>query len=57
MALGSCEHCGQVLREEDYDAHQTTHHPDWAVQLVAAMTRLNDKLERIASALEGLEKK
>jgi hypothetical protein len=49
MALGSCEHCGETLREENYDEHQSEHHPKWAVAIIK-------QLERIASALEGMER-
>jgi len=50
MALFTCEHCNTVMREENYEQHQSAQHPHWA-------TTMNAQLERIARALEGLERR
>lgn len=57
MSLGTCEHCGKVMREEDYDAHQDTHHPAWATALCDQLEFANKCFDRIASALEGMERR
>ena len=57
MALITCEHCNKVMREEAYDAHEETQHPHWAGSLEERLMDTNKLLERIASALEGLERR
>jgi hypothetical protein len=57
MALVTCEYCKRVMREEAIDAHEIAQHPHWAVNLEQRLMDTNKLLERIASALEGLERR
>jgi transcription initiation factor IIE alpha subunit len=57
MTLITCKHCGETLVEADYDAHQGTHHPTYTIRLIEILESVDAKLERIASALEGLERR